>query len=266
MEPRTIKIALWHVIVLISALLMWGGASQIHFNSITGVSVQIPSFGAFLVLTSMIGVGFILFRQMAWLWVLTVSAIVGGLFILQFGPSWLNLTGAGIFLVFCYEASNRVGREVTERLKVNISAFLWRGMLPIVLGLFVLISFAAYQSSLADQIKESGRLPSQAAVFFEDMVNKAIANKVGPSESAGYQEEVSQIVNQTYTDVNNFLKPYFRYAPPILAFALFLILWGLSWPVSALAVLVGMIWFWILKKAGVVKIGERDIKAETLIV
>ncbi|HVZ11221.1 MAG TPA: hypothetical protein VG941_02315 [Candidatus Paceibacterota bacterium] len=266
MEPKTIKIALWHVIVLISALLMWGGAAQVHFSSVTGVSVQIPSFGAFLMLTSMLGIGFILFRQMAWLWVLTVSAIVGGLFILQFGPSWLNLTGAGIFLAFCYEASNRTGREVDERLKINISAFLWRGLLPIVLGLFVLVSFAAYQSPLADQIKESGRLPSQTTVFFGDLINKAIVNKVGPADAASRQEEVSQIVNQTYADVNNFLKPYFRYAPPILAFALFLILWGLSWPVSAIAVLVGMIWFWILKKVGVVKIGERDIKAETLIV
>ena len=62
------------------------------------------------------------------------------------------------------------------------------------------------------------------------------------------------------------LKPYFQYAPPLLAFGLFLVLWGLSWFFIQLSVLVGMLMFWILKKTNFVKIEKKNIEAETLVV
>ena len=86
------------------------------------------------------------------------------------------------------------------------------------------------------------------------------------TENTEKEKIVNEITSNVFQQLNSFLKPYFRYAPPLLAFGLFLILWGLSWFFVWLSVLVGMGIFWILKKTGIVRIEEKDVKAEVLIV
>ena len=138
--------------------------------------------------------------------------------------------------------------------------------MSVVLGIFVLISFAAYQSPLAKEIESSKKLPSGTEVFIRDIVANTIGSRVDTVNEAEKQNIISQITNETFGEINTFLKPYFQYAPPLLAFGLFLILWGLSWIFIWLSVLLGMLIFWVLKKTDVIKIEERDIKAEVLII
>lgn len=248
------------------ALVMWGTGSQAQFNSVTGISLQLPSFVAFLLLSSTIVIGYALFRKNWWLWALIVSLIVGGLFIIQFGFSWLNLTAVILFFILNLEAYRRAGGEMKDRIKINIEAVLNRGLRPIVVGIFILVSFATYQSPLVEQIKTSGNLPSQTRQLIQQITEKIIGNKADMVPAKQRQSIISEVASQTYQEINSLLKPYFQYAPPALAFGLFLILFGLSWLFVFVAMLVGLGLFWILKKTNIIKIEERDVKAEVLII
>jgi len=106
-------------------------------------------------------------------------------------------------------------------------------------------------------------LPSASQQLIRSIIDSAIGSQV---EASGQDKEniVSEVTSRTFQQINNLLKPYFQYAPPLLAFGLFLVLWGLSWIFVWLSVLVGMGMFWVLKKTGMVRIEERDVKAEIL--
>lgn len=263
---KNYKIIAWYGLVGLLALVMWGTGSQAQFNSVTGVTLQLPSFVAFLLLTSTIVIGYALFRKNFWLWPLVVVAIVGGLFIVQFGFNWLNLTAVIIFFILNLEAYRRAGGEVKDRIKINIEAVLNRGLRPVVVGVFILVSFATYQSPLLEKIKTSGNLPSQTRQFIQLITEKIIGDKADVVPAKQRQSVISEVASQTYQEINALLKPYFQYAPPALAFGLFLILYGLSWLFVFVAMLVGLGVFWILKKTHVVKIEKQQVEAEVLIV
>ena len=128
-----------------------------------------------------------------------------------------------------------------------------------------MISFAAYQGPLLNEIKDAQQLPSQAQIFFKQIVEGTVGQKIkAPAEQRNWI--INEIASQTLQQINGVMKPYFQYAPPILAFGLFLILWGLSFIFIWLGILVGMILYWILKKTHVVRVEEREVKAEVLVV
>ena len=156
--------------------------------------------------------------------------------------------------------------DMQERVKINISRTLVSVLVPIVLGFFVIASFAAYQSTLVGSIKKANSLPSQTEVFIRNIIDSTFGSKLGPDNSKVRQQAVGEIASQTFNSINGFLRPYFTWAPPLLAFGLFIILWGLSWFFVYAGTLVGLVLYWILKKTRVVRIEERDVKAEVLII
>ena len=263
---KNYKLTIWYILVGLLALVMWGTGSQAQFSSVTGVSLQLPSFVAFLLLSSTIVIGYTLFRKNFWVWPLVVVFIVGGLFMVQFGFNWLNLTAVIIFFILNLEAYRRAGGEMKDRIKINIEAVLNRGLRPIVVGIFILVSFATYQSPLMEQIKTSGNLPSQTRKLIQQITEKMIGNKADAVPAKQRQSIISEVTSQTYQEINSLLKPYFQYAPPALAFGLFLILFGLSWLFVFIAMLVGLGLFWILKKTKVVQIEKKQIEAEVLVI
>lgn len=259
---RNYKLIVWHAIIAVLGWKFWAYASYL-FDS------PHPDFEPagvlnFILFSAALAIGLMLFNQKRW--ALSFGAVSGLLYLGYFGFNPLNLLGAGILIGFTVFSRFNIAAELQERLKINSRVILRRGMMGIVLGMFVLISFAAYQSPLAKQIEKSERLPSQTETFIYKMVRSTIGSRIEAVNESQKEAISSQIANETSQEINTFLKPYFQYAPPLLAFTLFLILWGLSWIVVWLSVLLGMFIFWLLKKFKVVSIGERDIKAESLIV
>src|SRR3989344_8770642 len=129
---KNYKLTIWYILVGLLALVMWGTGSQAQFSSVTGVSLQLPSFVAFLLLSSTIVIGYTLFRKNFWVWPLVVVFIVGGFFMVQFGFNWLNLTAVIIFFILNLEAYRRAGGRMKDRIKINIEAVLNRGLRSIV--------------------------------------------------------------------------------------------------------------------------------------
>lgn len=216
-----------------------------------------------LLLTAVV-MGIALFQKKVW--ALTLSGVVGLIYMFQFGFTGLNLLGIGIYLLLGLYSLSNSGAEISQRTKINIRRIIQHGSSPVILGLFVLISFAAYQSSGIQKLKYADKLPSQSEVFIRSMVENIVGNQIQGASPAEKKSIVGQVGQQTLNEINNFFKPYFQYAPPVVAFGLFLILWGISWIFVWLSVLLGMLIFWILKKTKVVMIEERDVKAEVLVV
>jgi len=208
----------------------------------------------FILLSSVIAIGLMLFRK-KW-------------HALSFGAThgFFYLLGVAILIGLLFFSRSQINSELNERFKVNSRAILRRGLMGVVLGIFVIISFAAYQSPLAKEIERSQKLPSGTEVFIQDIVENTIGPRVDTKNEIEKQNIISQITGETFREFNTLLKPYFQFAPPLLAFGLFLVLWGLSWILIWLSVLVGMLIFWILKKASFVKIEKRNVEAEILII
>ena len=91
-------------------------------------------------------------------------------------------------------------------------------------------------------------------------------SNLGPDNSRQREVAVNAVAAGTFHSINVFLRPYFQWAPPLVAFGLFIVLWGLSWIFVYAAMFGGLILFWILKKIKIVKIEEREVKAEVLII
>ncbi len=252
------------MVVLVLSLMLWGYGSRLSSKVISAKSFDGLAVVYLVLLLTAVVMGIALFQKKVW--VLTFGGIVGIIYLFQFGFTTLNLLGAGIFLLLGLYSLVNSRAEIGQRTKINMRRIIQHGSLPVILGLFILISFAAYQSPAIQKLKYADRLPSQGEVFIRSVVENTISTQIEVSSTAEKQNIISQISRQTFSQINNFLKPYFQYSPPLLAFGLFLILWGLSWIFVWLSVLLGMLIFWILKKTGVVKIEEKDIKAEVLVI
>jgi len=250
------------------ALLAWGFWGYIDYvlNVITPDSFdfdQEPQPLINLIFQSaLIVIGLVLFKEKRW--GLSLGGIVAFVYLLRFGFSYLNLIGAGVFVLLVLNARLNAVQELQESTKVNPRLILRRGLTPIIIGYFVLISFAAYQSPVVEAIQKRERLPTVSEVFIKNVVDGTIGSRVDdPSQR---EQVVGRVATETIGNINNFLKPYFRYTPPILAFGLFLVLWGLSFIFIWLSVFAGMFVFWILKKTNIVKIEKYNVEAEKLVI
>ncbi len=257
------KIIIWHAIVAVLAWRLWAYGRYVSFNATTGIDFEPVAVLNFVLLICMMVLGYALFQKK--IWSMSVSGVVGLLFLGYFGFTWLNLLGVGLFILLNLYARANAVNEITERNKVNIRRSLNNGLFPVVMALFLIISFAAYQSPGIKSLKNAKQLPSQSEVFVKTIIEKTAGSYVqgSASEKRGI---INQVSSQTLQSLNDFLRPYFKYAPPVVAFGLFLILWGLSWIFVWLSVLFGMLIFWILKKTRVVRIEEKDVKAEVLVI
>ena len=260
---KNYKLIIWHAGLAVLAWRMWAYGKYISFNATTGIDFEPAVVLNFVLLVTLIVLGYALFQKK--IWSVSMSGVTGLLFLGYFGFTRLNLVGFGLFAMLNIYAQINAADEITERNKINIRRSLNVGLFPVVMAFFLIISFAAYQSPGIKNLKNVKQLPSQSEVFIKTIIEKTAGSYVegSPSEKQGI---INQISNQTLQSINDFLRPYFKYSPPVVAFGLFLILWGLSWIFVWLSVLLGMFIFWVLKKLKVVKIEEREVKAEVLVV
>lgn len=258
------KIIIWHVVVLILAWMFWNYGKHVSSDVLSGTSFDGLAVLYLVLLLTAVVMGIALFQKKVW--ALTLSGIVGGIYLFQFGFIGLNLLGVGIFLLLGLYSLANSGSEISQRTKINIRRIIQAGAWPMIMGLFVLISFAVYQSPFAEELEKSERLPSASQNFIRSIVEKIVGVQIPSASEREKQGIINQITQETFNQFNTSLKPYFQYAPPILAFGSFLILWGLSWIFIWLSVLLAMLIFWILKKTKVVKVEEKEVKVEVLVI
>lgn len=258
------KLILWNILIFLLSWKFFGYADYV-LNVITPDSFNFDfEFMAvvnLVILVSMISLALAIFGKKKW--ALATAGVVGLVYLLVFGWSYINLIGIGIMaLLFLYARHDGI-EEIEQRTKINPRTIVRRSASPVLMALFLLISFAAFQSPVAKGISEAGQLPSASQQFMRSVVDSVVGSQI---EVSGAEKEdiVNEVTNRTFRQINSILKPYFQYAPPLLAFGLFLVLWGFSWFFVQLSVLVGMLIFWILKKTGFVKMEKYNVEAEKL--
>jgi len=255
------------VLVAITSFWMWAGVQAWLRGSLFELqnSNMLSILGAlFILLLALLAIGLILFQNR--LWSTYLGLIVAGTFLILFRISNLNLVGVFILVMLFYHAQDIVQGEVATRLKVNSRLLVRKGLVNFVVAFFVLISFAAFQSPAIESFKGITKLPSATSVFIKNIAGQTLSGQLAQATPQQKEAVLSQVTKELVREANLFLEPYFQYAPPALAFGLFLVLWGVGWIFTWLAVFLGVLIFWILRKTKFIKIEERDVKAEILIV
>ena len=264
---KTNKFIVWCVLVAITSFWMWAGVQVWLRGSLFDIqntaNLTITS-ALFLVLLALLSVGIVVFQNR--LRSIYLAIIVSVTYSLLFKISNLNLVGIFILVILFYHAQDLVHGEMNERFKINSRVFLRKGLMNFVVAFFVLASFAAYQSPAIEEFKNIQQLPSSSEVFIKTVIEQSLGGQL--KEAGDQQKELvlNQVTQEVVKEANLFLEPYFQYAPPALAFGLFLILWSVGWIFVWLAVFLGMFIFWILKKVKFFKIETRDVKAEVLVI
>lgn len=246
---------------------MWAGVqswlrgSLFEVNSIMNLVILSVLF---IILLALLSVGMVIFHSRSTN--IYFGLIVGIAYSLLFKISNLNLVGLFILMLLFYHAEDIVMGEMRERLKMSSRFLIRKGLVNFIAAFFVLASFAAFQSPAIEDFKNIKKLPSSSETFVQNIVEQTMGPRIEGATPEQKQSVLNQVSRETIQELNTFLKPYFQYAPPALAFGLFLVLWGFGWIFIWLGTGLGMLIFWILKKTGFFKIEERDVKAETIVV
>lgn len=259
--PTKYKLIIWHVLIVLLALVFWTYMAELIARSSDSLTIEPEGVIFLLALTSVVALGFALFQK-RWL-VLSFTAAMGLPYVLAL-PGYLSWAGIAAMVLLLFYSRSATVRELRERSKVNIRAVLGRSLTGAMLAVFVAISFAAYTSPIAEELERSERLPSGIEKFIRTIVESTIGPRIEGSQ-AEKQTVISQVARETFHELNTFFGPYFKHAPPLLAFTVFLILWGLSWIFIQLSIWVGWAIFVLLKKVKFVEIKEHDAKAEILL-
>ncbi len=264
---KNTKLTVWLVIVGILSGIFWWDAKIWLQGSLFDAGNYRPSLvGAIVVLAGIIGAGYIIFQE--YLNSIIPGILIGVGYIVFFGVNPVNLITAAIVLLLFFHAHANVAEELSQRTKINAKMALKRAVSPILLAIFLLMSFGAYQSPAIKSFDNLKQLPTST----EQMIRSVVEAVVGPQiENQGAsQADMDQIFKRVTREVlgqlNTLAGPYLVYAPPVIAFGLFITLWSLMWLFALLSRLVGMAVFYIWKRVGWFRIEEKDVKAETLIV
>jgi len=217
-----------------------------------------------ILISSSLGVGLIIFRRY-------VYAIAFGLFVsigylVFFGPSPLNLIVSVLVLLFCLQSMADIKEELDQRTKINIKRALDRGSKPLLLMLFLLLSFGAYRSPAIEGFKGLNQLPTSSHEFIKTIVQATVQGQTQGASPTEVSLFINQATQQVMTQANSYVGPYLQYLPSLLAFGLFLTLWGLIWLFSWLSIGMGWLIFLLLKKIKFIRIEEGEVKAEVLVV
>ncbi|MCC6405177.1 MAG: hypothetical protein IT405_02205 [Candidatus Yanofskybacteria bacterium] len=185
-------------------------------------------------------------------------------FILFWRPDIWYLSVLPVLLFFWYEASRRIQGDMVDRRRLRVNATLGQGVKFILLGAFLMISLGFYllpSSQQADfRVVSKGLQSSLESTYDQPLVQQQLSQL-----PAGMQAQVKRDLARFVDDwVKRVLGPLGPLVPPILAFALFLALWSVSFIFREVAIWTGVGIFALLKATKFVRVEEQDVKAEVL--
>src|SRR3989344_4844508 len=224
------------------------------------------------------------FKSMGWLWPLGLLALFVGLqalvfllldrkiiwlsvflnlavFALVFNPKEILIwAGAAIALLLQWLAWRAIKGESQNRLCFNLRSNLHSGMGRLVTSVLILISFAYFLNSGIREEAQKKELPN----FVRQTAQIVVGNYADESLEAGNPGLRAKLTEKVLSQLTAYLKPYFTFLPPVLAFGLFLILQGLSFIFVWLGIILAMLIFRVLKILKLVKIEIESREAEVV--
>lgn len=262
MDIRTIKIFGVFVLCTIVSSLFW------YFSSLWIKSPTLfGDYGLWLrpvvglcVLSTLMGLGFLVFNENKLSFGL--SALVSSILLLSFGFSQLSLLAVMVLIIFHVYAARALNQDVEERIKLNIELIMHRGLWYIITPFLIAISFMYYQTPQNQASARRHELPESIKQTIQTVSNYWLdLQHIAPADKSLIEKE---LVSQTTITLTAMAQPYLKYAPPILAFGLFIGLQSLSFVFVVLSTYLAMLGFFLMKRLEFVAVDERSIKAERL--
>ena len=226
------------------------------------VGIWLKPLLMFAVLTSAIGLSFLLLKD--YVLKILISVLAGLPFFFVFGFNQFYLGAFVLMILLFMYAIRNIQAETDGRTKINIRIIMQRGLPRIVTAMLVMISFAFFFSPNIQASAKSKQLPPTVKEVIERTVSSFLGGEIKSLPPRERQQIENQVITQVITQFTDFLEPYFRYFPPILAFGLFLILQGLSFIFVWLAVGISVLLFWVMKRAGFMRLKIVQKEAEEL--
>lgn len=251
-------------VVTLVSLAFWITAEPWVGGDVKFALVQLWIWPAALltVLAAVAGLAYMLLPDFRWRW--SVSWIMAGGFLAVFGVSWYHVLATLFVLLITLYAIQTIQRELTDRAKVHIYVILRRGMNAIILPLLLALSFAYYQSPALQRRLEERTVPVTYHQVIDVTLETFLRSEKANLSEAEQEEVKNQVANQLFEQFYAFTDRYAVFLPPILAFGLFLILWGLSFVFVYVSVGLGMLLFWLLRTTKFLRIEEKQIMAQVI--
>ncbi len=213
---------------------------------------------SFVALLALMSLSFLLLPKIFRLGAVFLNFLAFAIF---FGTNQILLLGVAVSFLFQFFAVRATDSEKENRLVFNFSSVLRTGIARLVTSLLILVSFAFFLSVGVQSSVNKKELPLSVQKTIQVVVGNYIGENLEVQNPRLKAETSSQVISQ----INTFLRPYFKFLPPILAFGLFAVLQGLSFVFVWLAILLAFILFSILKLTGLIKIDKKPKEAEILI-
>ncbi len=185
-------------------------------------------------------------------------------FIIFWSPDVWYVSALPLFLLFWYEAGNRIQDEMHNRMKVRINAAIGRGAKLILLGAFLMVSVGFYllpANREADLNTVSEGIQSGLEDAYDSPIIRDQLSQLPTAAQNQFKRDMAQRVDQF---VREWFGSFSGYVPPFLAFALFLVLWSTTFIFREVAIWLGVGIFKFLKFAGFVTMSEEDFKREVV--
>lgn len=192
------------------------------------VSAWIWPLTGIVIASAIFGIALLILPDAKWRWL--TGLCIALTMLVVFGATWLNGVGALAIIPLTAWAGKLIGIEARDHAKINAFLVMRRGLSWVILPLLIAVSFQYYQS------------PS-----LERSAEEAYAN---------------QVSRRALDALSYYAREYAPFLPPVLAFGLFIVLWGLAYVFIYLSILLGMLIFWVLRKTGFVKIEVVQIPSE----
>ncbi len=191
-------------------------------------------------LGALIAVAFMILPDRRWKFL--TSALVAVTSVLVFGLHYFNIIAAGGVVLFHWFGIRVIEQESEERLKIHPRRTIYVGIAEVMIPLYIVLSFAYFATPAIQQA-------SQRDVPLPHTIKQAVSGVA---------------LQRAYDLIIYWAEPYREYFPPVLAFGLFLVLWGLGFVLHRVATMIGVLLMLVLRKTKFILITEKMISREQI--
>lgn len=185
-------------------------------------------------------------------------------FVLFFPANIWYLSALPLFFLFLMEASRRSRRELEERHKFRVRSVIGVGTKFILLGVFLMVSLGFFslqaERDVTLQTVSEGVQRSVDSAYDSSIVQRQL-DGLSSSVQAQLRRDVARSVDSF---VQRWLGPLVPFLPPLLAFALFLILWSLVGLVREPVIWLASGFLTLMKRTGFVSVAEQQVPKEVI--
>jgi hypothetical protein len=249
--------------ILASCVVWWAAQDWLHTpDRFTSFEAMAWPALAIALATSVVLVAWVLMTSR----MLRLLATLGSwaTFILFFDPNIWFLSVLPVMALLWFEAGRRIEHDLQDRLTIRIGTTVRQAGKLILVGYFLMISLGFFlmpssQEAGIESVQEGVRTSVESS-YKQDLVVRQLS-QLPQSAQAQIRKEIGAQID---TWVERLLGPFSSFIPPILAFVLFLSLYGVNIIFRLVAEPMAVLWFKLLLALGFVRIVSVQVESQGL--